>query len=208
MEFKKMSLNRLPLFLFLLSLSIVALLLTTQAAETGKVDINTANKWALAQVLHGVGEKKAAAIVAFREKHGAFKSADDLAQVYGISQKLVDGNRDNIVVSDVEIIPKRKIPHFVNINTADVMTLSRELHGVGYKKAVAIVAFREQQGKFKSIFDLFQVTGIGKKTIERNKDKIVLQDPEAETATEPPSTAESETATEPPSTAESETATE
>jgi len=130
-----MSLNRLPQFLFLLSLSIVALLLTTQAAETGKVDINRANKWTLAQVLHGVGEKKAAAIVAFREQHGAFKSADELTQVYGISQKLVDGNRDNIVVSDVKIIPKRKIPHVVNINTADVMTLSRELQGVGYNKA-------------------------------------------------------------------------
>ncbi|HEC84834.1 MAG: hypothetical protein DRR08_29080 [Candidatus Parabeggiatoa sp. nov. 2] len=185
-----MSLNRLPQFLFLLSLSIVALLLTTQAAETGKVDINRANKWTLAQVLHGVGEKKAAAIVAFREQHGAFKSADELTQVYGISQKLVDGNRDNIVVSDVKIIPKRKIPHVVNINTADVMTLSRELQGVGYNKAAAIVAFREQQGPFKSIFDLFRVTGIGKKTIERNKDKIVLQEPKAETATEPPSTEE------------------
>jgi len=34
------------------------------------------------------------------------------------------------------------------------------------------------------------VTGIGKKTIERNKDKIVLQEPKAETATEPPSTEE------------------
>jgi len=151
-----------------------------RVVETGKVDINTADTWTLARELYGVGEKKAAAIVAFREQHGAFKSVDGLAQVYGISQRLVDENRDKLIASDVVIIIKRQASRLVNINTADAMTLSRELHGVGYKKATAIVTFRKIQGPFKSLFELFQVPGIGKKIIEQNRDKIILQEPEVE----------------------------
>jgi competence protein ComEA len=150
------------------------------ATETEKIDINTADTWTLARELYGIGQKKSAAIVAFRQQHGAFKSVDDLTQVYGISQRLVDENRDKIIASDVIIIPKRQVPSLVNINTADAMTLSRELYGVGYKKAAAIVAFRQIHGPFKSLFDLFQVPGIGKKIIEQNQDKIILQEPELE----------------------------
>ena len=38
----------------------------------------------------------------------------------------------------------------VNINTADVETLSSELSGVGQSKAEAIVSYREQHGPYKS----------------------------------------------------------
>ena len=61
--------------------------------ETGRIDINTAGAEALAEAMHGVGLKRARAIVLYRERHGAFSSIDELAQVRGISTKTVERNR-------------------------------------------------------------------------------------------------------------------
>ena len=66
------------------------------AAE--KVDINQADAATLDRVLDGVGPSKADAIVAHRQKHGAFRSADELAEVKGIGLALVEANRDRISV--------------------------------------------------------------------------------------------------------------
>jgi competence protein ComEA len=67
----------------------------------------------------------------------------------------------------------------VDINTADALTLEQQLEGIGPKKAAAIVDFREKNGFFKSLSDLEQVYGIGKKTLERNQDKIKIVIPTA-----------------------------
>lgn len=67
----------------------------------------------------------------------------------------------------------------VDINTADAETLERQLEGIGPKKAAAIVEFREKNGLFKSLSDLEQVYGIGKKTLARNQDKIKIVIPTA-----------------------------
>ncbi len=64
----------------------------------GQVNINTADAATLAQELNGVGEKKAQQIIEYRNKYGAFKSADDLTKVKGISTKTVEKNRENIVL--------------------------------------------------------------------------------------------------------------
>lgn len=62
----------------------------------------------------------------------------------------------------------------VNINTADVATLDRVLVNVGPSKAQAIVAYRSANGPFRSVDQLALVKGIGLKTIERNRDRIML----------------------------------
>lgn len=60
----------------------------------------------------------------------------------------------------------------VNINTADAKTIAKELDGVGEKMSLAIVKEREK-GPFTSVEDLDKrVKGWGKKTGERNKDKL------------------------------------
>ncbi len=51
----------------------------------GVVNVNTATLEEL-QLLPGIGETRARAIVAAREQRGAFKSVDDLAEVKGIGQ--------------------------------------------------------------------------------------------------------------------------
>lgn len=63
----------------------------------------------------------------------------------------------------------------VNINTADALALSKNIKGVGIKKAQAIVAYREKNGEFKKAEDLTNVKGIGEKLLEKNTDSIVVE---------------------------------
>lgn len=64
----------------------------------------------------------------------------------------------------------------VNVNTADAETISAELQGVGMSKAEAIVAYRKEHGPFKTRADLTAVKGIGARTVEINRDNILLQE--------------------------------
>jgi len=63
------------------------------------VDINTADAQTLTQ-LKNVGEKKAQAIVEYRESHGKFASVEDLVNVKGIGQDTLDENRVNLIASE------------------------------------------------------------------------------------------------------------
>ena len=62
----------------------------------------------------------------------------------------------------------------LNINTASAEQIASVMTGVGESKAQAIVEYREQHGKFKSIQDLEYVDGIGEKTIEKNSHKLTM----------------------------------
>lgn len=65
-------------------------------------------------------------------------------------------------------------PARVNINTADAATIDAGLLNIGRSKAEAIVAYRKEHGAFHSAEQLAQVKGIGLKTIEKNRDRIVF----------------------------------
>jgi competence protein ComEA len=68
----------------------------------GPVDINKADAATIAKELNGIGLSRAEAIVAYREKNGSFKSADDLRKVKGIGAKTLERNRANIRVDGTE----------------------------------------------------------------------------------------------------------
>jgi len=63
------------------------------------VDINTADAKVLAESLNGVGPSIAAAIVAYRKEHGPFKSAEDLMNVKGVGPKLLERNKQDILLN-------------------------------------------------------------------------------------------------------------
>ena len=61
----------------------------------------------------------------------------------------------------------------VNLNTAteaDFQTIS----GIGQKRAQDIIAYREANGRFKSVDDLKNVSGIGAKTLEKLKEYVTV----------------------------------
>jgi len=74
------------------------LLLSGGVSLAGPVNINTADAATLARELSGVGLKLAQAIVDYRQKHGPFKTPDDLALVKGIGKAAIARNRDLIRV--------------------------------------------------------------------------------------------------------------
>ncbi|MDN3610550.1 ComEA family DNA-binding protein [Vibrio ostreicida] len=57
------------------------------------VNINAASATELADLLTGIGLKKAQAIVHYREKNGPFVNVSDLTLVKGVGQGLVEKNR-------------------------------------------------------------------------------------------------------------------
>ncbi|AMB98999.1 hypothetical protein AWM75_02845 [Aerococcus urinaehominis] len=66
-------------------------------SQTNLININTADASQL-QEISGIGEKKAADIIAHRETKGAFQSVDDLTQVSGIGEKTLAKIRDQVTV--------------------------------------------------------------------------------------------------------------
>ena len=79
----------------LLLSGLVALGAQTSHADEKVININSATATELAE-LKGVGEAKAKAIIAYREKNGPFKTVDDLDQVSGIGGKLMASLRPRV----------------------------------------------------------------------------------------------------------------
>jgi competence protein ComEA len=70
-------------------------------AAAGPVNINTADAATLAKELSGIGLKRAQAIVDYRQKHGPFKSAEELRLVKGIGPAALQKNRE-LIRTDVK----------------------------------------------------------------------------------------------------------
>ena len=64
------------------------------AASHAVVDINRANAQQLATI-KGLGQKRAAAIVAYRQAHGPFSSVSSLTKVKGIGDKMLAKMKQN-----------------------------------------------------------------------------------------------------------------
>lgn len=66
---------------------------STASQSFAKVNLNQASVKELSTVLTGIGQSKAEAIVAYREKHGGFKDLNDLLKVKGIGKKTLEKNK-------------------------------------------------------------------------------------------------------------------
>lgn len=62
----------------------------------------------------------------------------------------------------------------ININTATAEEIA-QLKNIGTAYAVRIVEYRQENGPFEKPEDILKVKGIGEKTYELNKDKIIVE---------------------------------
>ncbi|MBQ3105543.1 MAG: helix-hairpin-helix domain-containing protein [Lachnospiraceae bacterium] len=69
----------------------------TSMGQDGKVNINTADAGVLC-TLPGIGESKAASIIAYREANGPFQKPEDLMKVAGIKSAAYEKVKDFIIV--------------------------------------------------------------------------------------------------------------
>lgn len=68
------------------------------AVQTDTININTATAEQLSEMLTGIGEKRAAAIIAYREANGPFSSLEQLLEVKGVGEKVMEQNRDKMTL--------------------------------------------------------------------------------------------------------------
>lgn len=84
------------------------------------------------------------------------------------SSYITDNIGENIIIEDIS-----SNTSLVNINTA-TQTELETLTGIGPSTALKIIKYREENGKFKTIEDIKNVSGIGNSKFEAIKDEICV----------------------------------
>lgn len=67
-------------------------------APSALLNLNNADALTLQKELNGIGKAKAEAIVAYRDANGDFASVDELLEIKGIGNALLERNRGKLVV--------------------------------------------------------------------------------------------------------------
>lgn len=111
------------------------------------------------------------------ERAGGLTDGADTESV-NRAEEVADGQK--IVIRHLEesseeesIINSDKSSGKVNINTADLSEL-QSVPGIGPATAQKIIEYREHNGKFKSVEDILNVSGIGDKTLENMRPYITV----------------------------------
>ncbi len=111
------------------------------------------------------------------ERAGGLTDGADTESV-NRAEEVADGQK--IVIRHMEasseeesIINSDKSSGKVNINTADMSEL-QSVPGIGPATAQKIIEYREHNGKFKSVEDILNVSGIGDKTLENMRPYITV----------------------------------
>lgn len=116
--------------------------------ETAKIDINQANAEDFRK-LRGIGEVFSKRIIAFRDLLGGFYEVDQLGEVYGISEELLEDIRDYL---KIERGPQQKI----NINKTSLHKLRAHPY-LDFYQARDIIEYRKEYG---SIHDQSVLTSL------------------------------------------------
>lgn len=120
-------------------------------AQAAPIDINTASVQEF-EALKGIGPVLAARIVGFREKQGGFVKVEDILQVYGVKDSLLQALAPYLRL-DVGRVPKS------NLNQASVLQLVQKA-GLEVVVAQAIVRWRQQNGAFANFEALENFEGL------------------------------------------------
>ena len=63
----------------------------------------------------------------------------------------------------------------VDLNTASAQEIAKSLNGIGLSKAKKIIEYRDQFGPIDTPEELLAIKGIGEKTLEKNRSKMITR---------------------------------
>jgi competence ComEA-like helix-hairpin-helix protein len=122
-----------------------------------RIDINKADE-GMWQTLRGVGPGYAGKICRFREALGGFISVEQIGETKGLPDSTFQ-----IILPLLDISP---IFRPLAINTATVEELAAHPY-LDYREATAIVAYRNQHGKFQSMKDFDKILALKPAKVEK-----------------------------------------
>ncbi|MGL5259010.1 MAG: helix-hairpin-helix domain-containing protein [Lachnospiraceae bacterium] len=104
----------------------------------------------------------------------ATKVVDGMKIIVPSIYDVLEENEESYIEYKEEYLNENTANGMVNINTADVATLCT-LSGVGESRAKSIIAYREQNGAFKTIEEIMNVSGIKEGSFLKIKDSICVE---------------------------------
>ncbi|GHA70552.1 ComEA family DNA-binding protein [Pontibacter akesuensis] len=130
-------------------------------------NINTTDTTQLKQI-RGIGSKLSARILKYRDNLGGFHSMAQVGEVYGLPPDVVDS------LQKYTFVAKGYAPGQLNINTATADELKIHPY-VSSNVARAIVAYREQHGRYERVEDVRQVRLVSAELYEKLKPYLALE---------------------------------
>lgn len=97
-------------------------------------------------------------------------------EAVNLAEPITDGQHVHIPTKEIFLLPQSvhaASNELININTADADKLAT-LKGIGPALAQRIIDYRNQNGGFKSVDEIMNVSGIGEKKFAAFKDKVTI----------------------------------
>jgi competence protein ComEA len=130
-----------------------------------QIDLNTADLSDLRR-LPGIGPARAAAIQRDRATRGPYGSVEDLVDIPGFGEGIVERLRPHVRQDPVGFSP----PAFSGVGLLDLNRAQthelEQITGIGPALAARIAAARAHNGGFRDLDELVEIPGIGPKTMQ------------------------------------------
>ena len=111
-----------------------------------EIELNTADSVNLLQ-LKGIGPVLASRTIKYRNKLGGFLNIEQLGEIYGITQELIQNIGNNVKINP-SLVKK------ININTSNSADLKSHPYINNWNIANSVVNYRNKHGLYKSIEDI------------------------------------------------------
>jgi competence protein ComEA len=136
------------------------------AAPSGNIiELNSADS-AILTTIKGIGPFYAKAIIKYRNSLGGFHSKEQLMEVWKFDQEKFDAVKAFIAI-DAKLLKK------ININTCEAEQLKGPY--IKWNVANAIVNYRKQHGKFKTIDEIKQTDLVDEELLRKIAPYLVLE---------------------------------